>query len=197
MAHWYMDDKLFISRLKHDDFIKHIEKECGYSADLKSFKAKKRETFLGHYFSKYATPTLPPSWMVSEVISLGRWSYVFSCIKNREDQKAISRVFGVHYRILDSWMQSIVYLRNLCAHHNRIWNRIFVISPKKMKLLEQYFYYNTSFAAQATILNYLIKVITPDTHWGEKLIRFFRNSENINIKNMGFSFDWFEHDFWK
>jgi len=107
-----------------------------------------------HYFSKYATPTLPPCWMVSEVISLGRWSYVFSCIKNREDQKAISRVFGVHYRILDSWMQSIVYLRNLCAHHNRIWNRIFVISPKKMKSLEQYLDCNTSFAAQATILIY-------------------------------------------
>ena len=137
-SHWYLNSKLFTSRLNHDDFIEHIKNECGHSALIGTFKEKKRESFIRHYFKKYSSPDLPPCWMISEIISLGRWSYLFSCIKDREDQKQISRTFNLHYRILDSWTQSIAYLRNLCAHHNRIWNRTFVISPRIITSLENY-----------------------------------------------------------
>jgi len=196
-AHWYMNSELFTAKLNHNDFIDHVKKECGQSAIIGSFKEKKRESFIKHYFKKYGSPSLPPCWMISEIISLGRWSYIFSCIKDREDQKQISSAFNLHYRILDSWIQSIVYLRNLCAHHNRIWNRIFVISPRITTSLEKYLQNNRTLAAQATILNFLIKVTTPDTKWSERLIHFLNASKNIKIIEMGFNSSWFSDKFWK
>lgn len=196
-SHWYMNPDLFTTKLNHNEFIDNVKKECGHSAIIGSFKEKKRESFIKHYFKKYHTPSLPPCWMISEIISLGRWSFIFSCIKDREDQKAISSAYNLHYNILNSWMQSMVYLRNLCAHHNRIWNRAFVISPRIMKSLEKYLHNNRTLAAQATVLNYLIKVITPDTQWSKRLIKFLNDNENVNIMEMGFNSVWFEDEFWK
>jgi abortive infection bacteriophage resistance protein len=196
-AHWYMNSELFTTKLDHSEFMKHIKNGCGDSALIGSSKEKKRESFIKHYFKKYHSPSLPPCWMISEIISLGRWSFIFSCIKDREDQKQISNKFNLHYRILDSWIQSIAYLRNLCAHHNRIWNRIFVISPRIKTSLEKYMQNNRTLAAQATILNYLIKVITPDTKWSERLINFLNTTKNVNIMEMGFNSTWFKDEFWK
>ena len=196
-AHWYMNPDLFTDKLDHNDFIDHVKKECGQSAIIGSFKEKKRESFIKHYFKKYNYPSLPPCWMVSEILSLGRWSYIFSCIKNREDQKNISTSFNLHYKILNSWIQSIAYLRNLCAHHNRIWNRTFVISPRLTTSLEKYLQNNKKLAAQATILNYLLKVTTPNTKWSERLINFLNINQNIKIIEMGFNKSWFSDEFWK
>ena len=196
-SHWYMNPDLFTTKLNHNEFIDYVKNECGHSAIIGSFKEKKRESFIKHYFKKYDTPLLPPSWMILEILSLGRLSYIFSCIKNREDQKNISKAFNLHYKILDSWIQSIVYLRNLCAHHNRIWNRTFVISPRITTSLEKYLHNNKTLAAQATILNYLIKVITPDTKWSERLINFLNANKNIKIIEMGFNSSWFSDKFWR
>ncbi|MCJ7813077.1 Abi family protein [bacterium] len=195
-SHWYMNHKLFVDKFNQIEFIEHVNKECGHSAIAGSFKEKKRESFIKHYFNKYDYPSLPPCWMISEILSIGRWSFIFSCIKDRKDQKNISGSFNLHYRILDSWIQSIVYLRNLCAHHSRIWNRTFVISPRIITPMEKYLQNNKTLAAQTTILNYLIKVIIPDAKWTERLITFLKNNQNIKLIEMGFNKSWFSDEFW-
>ena len=32
--------------------------------------------------------------------------------------------------ILDSWIHSFVYVRNVCAHHSRLWDKILAIAPQ-------------------------------------------------------------------
>ena len=32
--------------------------------------------------------------------------------------------------ILDSWIYSFVYVRNVCAHHSRLWDKILAIAPQ-------------------------------------------------------------------
>ncbi len=42
----------------------------------------------------------------------------------RTDSHNISKdCFGIDEKILSSWIYTLVYIRNLCAHHSRIWNR--------------------------------------------------------------------------
>src|SRR5699024_5316962 len=36
-----------------------------------------------------------------------------------------------------SWIDHISYLRNLCAHHSRLWNRRLTKAPKKTKISKQ------------------------------------------------------------
>ncbi|MGE4307572.1 MULTISPECIES: Abi family protein [Bacteroides] len=28
-----------------------------------------------------------------------------------------------------SWLHSIVYIRNICAHHSRLWNKVLGVRP--------------------------------------------------------------------
>ena len=49
----------------------------------------------------------------------------------RTDRNNISKdCFGIDEKILSSWIHTLVYIRNLCAHHSRIWNRTLAIKPK-------------------------------------------------------------------
>ncbi len=54
----------------------------------------------------------------------------------KEDQRKIAQNLSIHSTLLPSWLHSFSYLRNLCAHHSRIWNRelsIRIVQPKAEK----------------------------------------------------------------
>ena len=38
------------------------------------------------------------------------------------DKKAIAQTFGVGYTYIESWLESISYVRNICAHYGRLYN---------------------------------------------------------------------------
>jgi abortive infection bacteriophage resistance protein len=68
---------------------------------------------------KYAKP---PLWMIIEALSLGTCSKMFDNIQSKEIWNAISSYLGQHTTVLESWIRSLAYIRNLCAHHSRLWN---------------------------------------------------------------------------
>ena len=47
----------------------------------------------------------------------------------RNDQKPVGSRYGIQPDTLKSWMHHMVYVRNLCAHHSRIWDRVWSIKP--------------------------------------------------------------------
>jgi abortive infection bacteriophage resistance protein len=46
---------------------------------------------------------------------------------------SVQREMASEYRVPDvvfkSWLHSLAYVRNLCAHHKRVWNRVLAIKP--------------------------------------------------------------------
>ncbi len=108
-AHWYMNRSLFIDRFQYETFIETIKRESGYQ------NSKKQNEFCQHYFTKYTKPYLPPSWMLTEVLSIGTWSNIFANLKNRQDQQDIGAIYKLPYKVFTSWLRSFTYLRNLCA----------------------------------------------------------------------------------
>jgi abortive infection bacteriophage resistance protein len=46
-----------------------------------------------------------------------------------EDKKAIADRFKVHHKKLTDWLHTLTYVRNVCAHHSRLWNRELAIRP--------------------------------------------------------------------
>jgi|TARA_R110002110_G_C13470277_1_gene720490 abortive infection bacteriophage resistance protein len=81
--------------------------------------------FLDHFKAKYSSSDSPPSWMALEVISFGALSIMFSHLK-RVQIRSIANEIDVSPVILANWLQICSYLRNICAHHARLWNRKFV-----------------------------------------------------------------------
>ena len=76
-----------------------------------------------------------PIYALVEICSFGDISKLFKILKNA-DKKEIATSFGVGYTYLESWMETLVFVRNVCAHYGRLYNaRI----KKRPKLYKQYY----------------------------------------------------------
>ena len=95
---------------------------------LRGEAARSKELFVKHFGNNYIEFPDLPIWIVTEVMTFGSLSRLFEGLK-KPDKKAIAGRYGVQPHILESWLHHLVYIRNLCAHHARIWDRIWSISP--------------------------------------------------------------------
>lgn len=160
---------------------------------LKEIKNAKAP-FLDHYKNKYSSPEYPPSWMALEVISFGALSIMFSHLK-RDQIKAISSEFNLSPAILSNWLLICSYLRNICAHHARLWNRKFIYKvkpkgyalPSYLPISEEN---NYSFFAYATVIKFLLNQITLKNSWSERIQSLFDKYPDISINAMKFPTDW-------
>jgi len=109
---WYEKSELFRNPGGHAFSIAKIEQEFNRSDEqfIKSFK------------KKYLDP-LPPSWMIFEIISFGSLSTMYSKLRPGRTVKEIASHYGLPSPVFESWLHCQVYLRNVCAHHSRLWNR--------------------------------------------------------------------------
>lgn len=195
-AHWYLNKKLFLPKFRYDDLIQSIKKETQYKAQDGSVQDKKRERFIKHYYDKYQTPELPAVWMVAEVLPLGSWSMIFANLVDRENQKIICKHFGINYVVMESWLHALTYLRNLCAHHSKLWNRNFTLKPLVANDYRKQLEKNSRFSAQAAILKIFLDVISPGSEWAKHLRMLTADHPNIDVKKMGFQESWTSDLFW-
>lgn len=128
--HGYLDPALYDRADHYAEAFANLIKEIRRSKD----------TFIVHYRSKYHDPEHPPVWMTSEVISLGQLSKWLGNLKLRADRQAIAKPFGLDEKVLVSLAHHLTYVRNICAHHGRLWNKQFTVtmtvpnSPASLKL---------------------------------------------------------------
>jgi len=96
---------------------------------LKDEHSRSRETLVEHYRGKYDGENDLPIWMATELLTFGSLSHLYSVLP-LELKRKVADIIGVDDKILGGWLHSIVYVRNICAHHSRLWNRTLVIRPR-------------------------------------------------------------------
>lgn len=195
-AHWYLDSAHFVPQFRHAEFIRMVEKETGIDAQADEPRKSGMQPFLKHYFSKYTEPRLPPSWMICESLSFAKWSEIFKKLRDTELRKLISRPFGLKYDFLERWLHSLVYLRNLCAHHSLIWNRRFTIVPPAIPVAPGAFVDSKQLYIFAIMIHWLMKRIAPETTWPSRLERLFQTNSDAKLSEMGFPDGWRQKAFW-
>lgn len=93
--------------------------------------ARSKEDFVKHYHQNHGRDL--PIWVAVEVWDFGTLSQLLAMMKVA-DQEQVARKYGVgDWKVFQSWMRSLSYLRNLVAHHSRLWNRNVVAQPKLPK----------------------------------------------------------------
>lgn len=157
------------------------------------------EAFITHFKASYSEE-LPPIWAVSEIMSLGSLSRWFRDFTPPPIKRDISRSYDLHSDVLDSWLQHLTHVRNLCAHHSRVWNRELTITPQAPKtqpaILAKAFQkesrniYNTIF-----ILLYFLDRIAPQHTWRERMYSLLTTLK-IPTHFMGFPEEWESHRLW-
>src|SRR5690625_28491 len=160
---------------------------------LKTEVKQSSEAFITHFKASYSEE-LPPIWAVSEIMSLGSLSRWFRNFTPPHIKRNISRSYDLHSDVLDSWLQHLTHVRNLCAHHSRVWNRELTITPMTPQSMpvqldgefqkESRKIYNT-----ILILLYFMDKIAPQHSWRDRLISLIR-THHIPTRSMGFSTDW-------
>jgi len=185
--HWFLDASNFKEAFDHENFMEKVEEAV--------IEVGQHQTFITHYRSTYDEPTHPPSWMLFEILHFGTVSKIYSSLP-LPHQKTIAKQFGVHYKVLTSWLHTISSLRNICAHHSRLWNRVFGISPKRMKAYQSHFEKNDRFYAQAVTIKVLLDKIAGHSLWAKNLHELFNEFPKVPKNHMGFPEGWEKTDLW-
>jgi len=198
--HWFTDPTLFHSQFNHASFLRKLEKSLGIEYDrttrTRILPTSHPETFIEHYYQKYGDPYLPPFWMVAEILTIGSLSHLYKGIGDATLKKEIAAPFGVPAKILASWLHSVAHLRNICAHHGRLWNRVFSISPKAAQKHRGLLVSPSRFEGHAVVLVDLLDVCSPGHSWRSKFQTLLAAYPEVDHQVMGFRPGWDQNQFW-
>jgi abortive infection bacteriophage resistance protein len=199
-AHWFLDQRHFKASYPFTTVRRKMEDSVGIRFDRatnsKVYPTSHSETFISHYYTKYGDPDIPPIWMTAEMLSFGVLSRLFSCFSDQGIRREIAKPFGIHLSVFQQWLQSLSYLRNLCAHHSRLWNRVFSVPPKIAKVHRNLIAKPDRFYAFAVVVFELLKSIAPDTKWGTQLGELLDKYPEVDLAAMGFPSNWKDEVFW-
>jgi len=140
---------LFRSTFNYTQWLDSLESEIG----------RAHEQFIEHFKATYAGFPKLPLWMAVEVMSFGSLSKLYGGLLP-DPQRSICLPFGVHHSVMHNWLHALTYLRNLCAHHNRLWNRELAIRPdipRKNHEWRVIVFDNTRIFAVVAVVEWLIR----------------------------------------
>lgn len=166
--------------------------------DLRAEIERSREVFITHYRNTYLGFPKVPFWVAAEVMSLGTLSQLYTNLV-QEDQKLISREFDLHSRVLQSWLHTLTYVRNMCAHHSRLWNRQLAIALELPRQPAWNGFPNNRIGAVLTALLWAQKQTDQDvTDWRTRLVKLLDTKLRVAdpLKEMGLPADYQNNQIW-
>ena len=176
----YKEKENFGKPRYHKYFLWDIEKEI---------KRNYKTPFVKNFKEEYAGEEIP-FYALVEIISFGTLSKFFKNMKN-EDKKNVAKSFGVGYKYLESWIETLAYVRNICAHYGRLYNAKFSKTPILYKEYQGDVSNNRVFG----ILICLKHLLFRDKHWNvfvDDLGSLFEEYEMVDKRTMGFTEAWKE-----
>lgn len=159
------------------------------------------EEFIQAFKKKYTDP-FPPAWMIMEITSLGTLSKLFSNLNTPLERRTISKFYGLADSVFERWLHSIVYLRNICAHHTRLWNRDLRIGTQLPKTPGKLWIKNTNVSTNRTyfalcMIRYLLQTVNPNTTFNDRLKALFAKYPSVDNRAMNFPNGWNQEPLWK
>lgn len=207
MAHgalWYLNPNLFQNTPLPANPSTTIHQNCIHS--LKKEFGRSQEIFVKDQRRRFPDQDVD-AWKIMEVASMGTLSKIYKNLKHQLPEKAaIANEMGLNlHNELSSWLEAITYVRNIIAHHARLWSRNMVkvpiahlnnplgawldhaIAPVQVK---------KPFLIISAMV-YLCNQVAPNHQIRNKILSLFANNPNIPIYKLGFLNDWQNQSLWK
>ena len=171
-------------------------------SELNESEKHSKEKFIGRFRGKYTSEPYLPLWVAAEIMTFGQL-FTFFRFLHRAEQKSLAYQFGLFPPVLESWLFTLNFIRNVCAHHARLWNRELPIrpllpderhnpewhSPAKID--------NKRPFAVLTLLQYLLNQLDGTNHWKDRLENLLAKYPEIPIRLIGFPSNWRDCPIWK
>jgi abortive infection bacteriophage resistance protein len=187
----YLNPDLFKQSWDHAKNLRQLQKDAEDS----------KEAFVQHLLSKYEQP-LPPIWASVEIMTLGQLSKWYANLKSGADRNLVAHAYDCDEINLVSFLHHLTTVRNLCAHHSRLWNREFIFTFKLPRQRPQTLLSSFNLHASRRIYNtlvmliYLMNRIAPGHHWRQRLTEMLAR-HHIAPARMGFPDDWKTREIWR
>ncbi len=170
---------------------------------LEEKKQQSKEDCIKHNIEKYGENI--PVWVICQTWDFGQLSWLLQML-TPENIKLVAQNYGFsgHQHFL-SWLVCFNELRNICAHHSRLWNRKFSFAPKQptnKDLLSEKWWTpiyqqqdkRTLFFRACAIIHFL-NFIEYKQDWVNRFESFIKNFPvdsklGITLANLGFPADW-------
>ncbi len=166
---------------------------------------RSNEEFVTHFKLKYYRQDLP-IWMAIELWDFGMLSVLIDGMRV-SDQLRLAQKYSIpRTALLISFVRNINNIRNICAHHSRLWNRspadrIAPIRPGEIKTLEHIAQPSYSrIYATAAVMQHFLRIINPSTEWPCRLVAHMKTlpkAAGISPTQAGFLDGWENEALWK
>jgi abortive infection bacteriophage resistance protein len=203
---WYLNPALFEATTitLSDGTVKTIHQNT--LDELRKEFNRSQEIFIKDH--RYRHPNKDAdAWKTLEVASMGTLSKLYKNLKHQLPEKAsIAKEMGLNlHSELSSWLEAIAYIRNIIAHHSRLWSRNMVKKPTDQLNNPIGQWFNNPLTPVQTkkpfliisSMVYLCNSITPDHYIKTKLLELFQTNSEIPIYKLGFLNNWDKEPIWK
>lgn len=193
---WYLESNLFDNSMAHTSFLEELKREFERS----------KEPFITDQRERYPDNDAD-SWKILEVVSLGTLSKLYKNLHHQlPEKKIIANQLGFNFsRELSSALESISFVRNIIAHHSRLWSRHMVKTPREqldnplgawlsIRLTQAQV---TKPFLVITSMVYLCNTISPTHQIKSKLLDLFANNPTVPIYKLGFLNNWQMQPIWQ
>jgi abortive infection bacteriophage resistance protein len=191
---WYLNPSLFEEQKRFGLFVSKVYQDMSNSS----------EEFIIKHFQNHPTEH-PESWKSLEVLTLGTLSKLYKNLKHQLPEKnIIAKEFGLYnQKYLESWLLTITLIRNIIAHHSRLWNRVIINKydwpPNTPNPILSYIPDNKQRRKVFPILSailYMNNEISPGNNIKQELFQLFSSFPNTPLNRMGFPHNWKTEPIW-
>ncbi|OAM91564.1 hypothetical protein AW736_02690 [Termitidicoccus mucosus] len=180
-----------------------LSEHDAWLAKLQNERQRATDTFVKHFSQTYGDcHDYLPLWMACELMTC-ETALQFAHGLDPSIVKKAAADFGFPDQQLLSWTKAIFTLRNACAHHARVWNRVIGVKPSVPgKNKNPQWHLAPGFAPDRvglmlTVCQFWLGKISVTSHWKQRLFALFDEFPEIPLADMGLPQNWRSHPLWR
>ena len=186
----HMDRKNFNNQPK---YIQHLSKL------MSSLSSRQKEPYIQHFYGKYEEVS-PPLWSCVQLMSFGELVTWVDMTADNVVKKEIAQSVGFpDYKPFSSFIWSLIEVRNICAHHGRLWNKVLMKPHETIKTLSTNHPYikgqlpivpTGKLFPMILLVTSVLRAINHGTSWPVRLGDLLEERSDSQLLEMGFPLNW-------
>lgn len=189
------------------EYLRHNGSDTEYEKlveNIRDYTGKSHEEFVMHFRKKYSEHKDLPLWMAIEIMTFGNMLIFYQELQ-KHIQVKIAAHFKIPGKVLHSWLRSLNYIRNICAHHGRLRDRELAIKPFiPEKRIQSGWHEPVNIKEKEhrifsilSILCYSLKIVAPTSKWKSRLLLLLNEYNELPLEPMGFPVNWKISPIWQ
>lgn len=176
---------------KYDNWLKRYESTVNRA---------KNEPFIKHHQDNYGGKL--PIWVAIEIFDFGLLSQLYAGMKHNHKNEIAKKYDIIPENTFEKWLRSFNLIRNVSAHHSRLWNiNIVERSPVPENFQDWQALDNSKPFLYFCLMQKLLTVICPNSSWKARFTTLIKEYPDIacnavSLKDLGVVPGWDEWDIW-